>query len=153
MGSLGDRLYTTQSDVWSFGVTMWEIFTRSQAPYPGIPNHEVYEHLLHGMRLKQPENCPDHLSDIMTSCWRTDRSLRPTFSQVVDQLKSFRDSQRTAANPVYINSRIFMQRGVAPEHKPSRPENPRAISETPRAIPENPRTIPENEPVRRNLST
>ncbi|XP_075265796.1 uncharacterized protein LOC142358239 isoform X1 [Convolutriloba macropyga] len=122
---LGDRIYTAKSDVWSFGVTMWEIFTRSQAPYPGIPNHEVYDHLQTGMRLKQPDNCPDQLYDIMMSCWRTNPTHRPTFLEVVSQLESFRESSRATTNPVYINSRFFVHSQPSKYHRQTRSENPK----------------------------
>lgn len=46
---------------WAFGVTMWEIATRGKTPYPGVQNHEIYEYLLHGQRLKKPEGCLDEL--------------------------------------------------------------------------------------------
>lgn len=46
---------------WAFGVTMWEIATRGMTPYPGVQNHEMYDYLLHGHRLKQPEDCLDEL--------------------------------------------------------------------------------------------
>ncbi|KAK3567425.1 hypothetical protein QTP86_019839 [Hemibagrus guttatus] len=51
--SLSESIYTSKSDVWSFGVTMWEIVSRGKSPYPGIPNHELLELLEHGHRLKQ----------------------------------------------------------------------------------------------------
>ncbi|KAJ0063775.1 hypothetical protein NL108_006716, partial [Boleophthalmus pectinirostris] len=57
--SLADRVYTTKSDVWSFGVTMWEIATRGQTPYPGVENSEIYDYLRQGNRLKQPPDCLD----------------------------------------------------------------------------------------------
>ncbi|KAI1240327.1 Tyrosine-protein kinase Mer, partial [Lamprotornis superbus] len=60
--SLADRVYTTKSDVWAFGVTMWEIATRGMTPYPGVQNHEIYEYLFHGQRLKKPEDCLDELA-------------------------------------------------------------------------------------------
>lgn len=46
---------------WAFGVTMWEIATRGMTPYPGIQNHEIYDYLLEGHRLKQPADCLDEL--------------------------------------------------------------------------------------------
>lgn len=46
---------------WAFGVTMWEIATRGMTPYPGIQNHEIYDYLLEGHRLKQPAGCLDEL--------------------------------------------------------------------------------------------
>ncbi|KAG9478187.1 hypothetical protein GDO78_013279 [Eleutherodactylus coqui] len=59
--SLADRVYTTKSDVWSFGVSMWEIATRGQTPYPGVENSEIYDYLRQGNRLKQPPDCLDGL--------------------------------------------------------------------------------------------
>uniref|UniRef100_A0AAV2J0P0 receptor protein-tyrosine kinase n=1 Tax=Knipowitschia caucasica TaxID=637954 RepID=A0AAV2J0P0_KNICA len=59
--SLADRVYTTKSDVWSFGVTMWEIATRGQTPYPGVENSEIYDYLRQGNRLKQPPDCLDSM--------------------------------------------------------------------------------------------
>lgn len=49
------------SSQWAFGVTMWEIATRGMTPYPGVQNHEIYEYLFHGQRLKKPEDCLDEL--------------------------------------------------------------------------------------------
>lgn len=46
---------------WAFGVTMWEISTRGMTPYPGVQNHEIYDYLLEGNRLKQPNDCLDEL--------------------------------------------------------------------------------------------
>lgn len=46
---------------WAFGVTMWEISTRGMTPYPGVQNHEIYDHLVEGHRLKQPPDCLDEL--------------------------------------------------------------------------------------------
>uniref|UniRef100_A0A673XC25 receptor protein-tyrosine kinase n=1 Tax=Salmo trutta TaxID=8032 RepID=A0A673XC25_SALTR len=80
--SLADRVFTVKSDVWAFGVTMWEIATRGMTPYPGIQNHEIYDYLLLGHRLKQPTDCLDELYEIMYSCWRADLLDRPVFTQV-----------------------------------------------------------------------
>uniref|UniRef100_A0A4W5KM87 receptor protein-tyrosine kinase n=1 Tax=Hucho hucho TaxID=62062 RepID=A0A4W5KM87_9TELE len=80
--SLADRVFTVKSDVWAFGVTMWEIATRGMTPYPGIQNHEIYDYLLLGNRLKQPTDCLDELYEIMYSCWRADLLDRPVFTQV-----------------------------------------------------------------------
>ncbi|XP_010222684.1 PREDICTED: tyrosine-protein kinase Mer-like, partial [Tinamus guttatus] len=80
--SLADRVYTTKSDVWAFGITMWEIATRGMTPYPGVQNHEIYEYLFHGHRLKKPEGCSDELYDVMSAGWRAAPAERPTFLQL-----------------------------------------------------------------------
>ncbi|XP_015419273.1 PREDICTED: tyrosine-protein kinase Mer isoform X1 [Myotis davidii] len=105
--SLADRVYTSKSDVWAFGVTMWEIATRGMTPYPGVQNHEMYDYLLHGHRLKQPEDCLDELYEIMHSCWRAEPLDRPTFSMLRLQLEKFLESLPEAqdkAEVVYINT-------------------------------------------------
>ncbi|XP_029450170.1 tyrosine-protein kinase Mer [Rhinatrema bivittatum] len=85
--SLADRIYTTKSDVWAFGVTVWEIATRGMTPYPGVQNHEIYDYLLQGHRLRQPTDCLDELYEIMYSCWRADPVDRPTFTELKLQLE------------------------------------------------------------------
>lgn len=111
--SLADRVYTSKSDVWAFGVTMWEIATRGMTPYPGVQNHEMYEYLLHGHRLKQPEDCLDELYDIMYSCWSTDPLDRPNFSvlrlQLEKLLESLPDAQDQSAT-IYINTQLLESR-------------------------------------------
>ncbi|XP_023684262.1 tyrosine-protein kinase receptor TYRO3 [Paramormyrops kingsleyae] len=84
--SLADNVYTTQSDVWAFGVAMWEIMTRGQTPYPGVENSEIYEYLIKGERLKQPSDCRDDVYEIMHSCWSPVPKCRPSFRQLIDQL-------------------------------------------------------------------
>ncbi|KAG7466504.1 hypothetical protein MATL_G00165420 [Megalops atlanticus] len=85
--SLADNVYTTQSDVWAFGVTIWEIMTRGQTPYPGVENSEIYEYLIKGERLKQPPDCRDDIYEIMHSCWSPVPKCRPSFQQLIDQLE------------------------------------------------------------------
>ncbi|XP_025309741.3 tyrosine-protein kinase Mer [Canis lupus dingo] len=107
--SLADRVYTSKSDVWAFGVTMWEIATRGMTPYPGVQNHEMYDYLLHGHRLKQPEDCLDELYEIMHSCWRADPLDRPTFSVLRLQLEKFLESLpevQNKADVIYINTQF-----------------------------------------------
>ncbi|XP_040916057.1 tyrosine-protein kinase receptor TYRO3 [Toxotes jaculatrix] len=86
--SLADNIYTTQSDVWAFGVTMWEIMTRGQTPYPGVENSEIYEFLIKGERLKKPADCRDDIYEIMHSCWSPVPKCRPSFQHLVGQLEA-----------------------------------------------------------------
>ncbi|KAF3700688.1 Tyrosine-protein kinase receptor TYRO3 [Channa argus] len=86
--SLADNVYTTQSDVWAFGVTMWEVMTRGQTPYPGVENSEIYEYLIKGERLKKPPDCRDDIYEIMHSCWSPVPKCRPSFQHLVSQLEA-----------------------------------------------------------------
>uniref|UniRef100_A0A8C8H8J1 receptor protein-tyrosine kinase n=1 Tax=Oncorhynchus tshawytscha TaxID=74940 RepID=A0A8C8H8J1_ONCTS len=106
--SLADRVFTVKSDVWAFGVTVWEISTRGMTPYPGIQNHEIYDYLLEGHRLKQPTDCLDELYEIMYSCWRTDPLDRPIFTQVRELLEKLTEKlpevSTSKENIIYINT-------------------------------------------------
>uniref|UniRef100_A0A672PPS5 receptor protein-tyrosine kinase n=1 Tax=Sinocyclocheilus grahami TaxID=75366 RepID=A0A672PPS5_SINGR len=105
--SLADRVFTVKSDVWAFGVTMWEITTRGMTPYPGVQNHEIYDYLLEGNRLKQPNDCLDELYGIMFSCWSADPVDRPDFPQVRKRLENLAGKLPAVSSSkdiIYINT-------------------------------------------------
>ncbi|XP_056465505.1 tyrosine-protein kinase Mer [Gadus chalcogrammus] len=107
MESLADRVFTIKSDVWAFGVTMWEISTRGMTPYPGVQNHEIYDYLLEGHRLKQPADCLDDLYEIMYSCWRVDPLDRPLFPQLLERLEKLAEKLPESSSKddiIYINT-------------------------------------------------
>ncbi|XP_051880588.1 tyrosine-protein kinase Mer isoform X2 [Pristis pectinata] len=107
--SLADRVFTVKSDVWAFGITMWEIVTRGMTPYPGIQNHEIYEYLQANNRLKQPSDCLDEVYDIMYSCWRLDPADRPTFSDLKSILSKVLDGLpkiQGKEDIIYVNTGI-----------------------------------------------
>ncbi|XP_047241391.1 ephrin type-A receptor 5 isoform X4 [Girardinichthys multiradiatus] len=85
--SLSESVYTTKSDVWSFGVTMWEIVSRGKTPYPAVHNYELLDLLLTGHRLKPPAHCDAKLYEVMKSCWDPEPSLRPHFRDLLEVLK------------------------------------------------------------------
>nr|XP_030130192.3 tyrosine-protein kinase receptor TYRO3 isoform X2 [Taeniopygia guttata] len=104
--SLADNLYTTHSDVWAFGVTMWEIVTRGQTPYAGIENAEIYNYLISGNRLKQPPECLEDVYDLMCRCWHPEPKLRPSFGVLRSQLEIIRGRMSTLSSsqdPLYVN--------------------------------------------------
>ncbi|KAG8435625.1 hypothetical protein GDO86_013535 [Hymenochirus boettgeri] len=79
-------LHHHQSDVWSFGVLMWEIFTLGGSPYPGIPVEELFKLLKEGQSMDKPANCTNELYMMMRDCWHAMPSHRPTFKQLVEDL-------------------------------------------------------------------
>ncbi|CAJ1064939.1 tyrosine-protein kinase receptor UFO [Xyrichtys novacula] len=104
--SLADRVYTTKSDVWSFGVTMWEIATRGQTPYPGVENSEIYDYLRQGNRLKQPPDCLDCIYSIMFSCWLLSPKDRPSFESLRCELEKALEDLPDPQDPdeiLYVN--------------------------------------------------
>uniref|UniRef100_A0A8C6JN91 Tyrosine-protein kinase receptor n=1 Tax=Melopsittacus undulatus TaxID=13146 RepID=A0A8C6JN91_MELUD len=90
--SLIDGVFTNRSDVWAFGVLVWETLTLGQQPYPGFSNIEVLHHVRSGGKLEFPNNCPDDLCDLLTRCWAQEPHNRPTFSYIQDKLQEVRHS-------------------------------------------------------------
>ena len=81
--------FTIKSDVWSFGVLLYEIITYGRFPYPGMTNAEVLDKIQTGYRMGCPPSCPKQLHDIMLECWRDEPNTRPTFETLQWQLEEF----------------------------------------------------------------
>ncbi|XP_035692928.1 proto-oncogene tyrosine-protein kinase receptor Ret-like [Branchiostoma floridae] len=77
-----DQTFTTQSDIWSFGVVLWELATLGGCPYPGIQNRDMLGLLQRGYRMEQPENCPDEMYQLMLTCWHELPEDRPSFTDI-----------------------------------------------------------------------
>ncbi|KAI8485240.1 Endothelial cell-specific molecule 1 [Branchiostoma belcheri] len=109
--SLRDGVYTCESDVWSYGVLLWEIASFGEEPrYTGAPMHPgvctLLELLKKGVRLQQPQNCPLPVYRIIRSCWVFNPSRRPTPDDLVRKIDLLRP-QRQAAHPEYPGSRYI----------------------------------------------
>uniref|UniRef100_A0AAY4AA09 Tyrosine-protein kinase n=1 Tax=Denticeps clupeoides TaxID=299321 RepID=A0AAY4AA09_9TELE len=89
--------FTIKSDMWSFGVLLYEIITFGKIPYPGMSNGEVMTSVQRGYRMPRPEPCPAELYEIMTSCWKDKPEDRPTF----DYMQSVLDDFYTATEGQY----------------------------------------------------
>ncbi|XP_071202685.1 tyrosine-protein kinase RYK-like isoform X4 [Salvelinus alpinus] len=87
--SLLNHDFSTASDVWAFGVTLWELMTLGQTPYVDIDPFEMAAYLKDGYRIAQPINCPDELFAVMACCWALDPEERPKFQQLVQCLTEF----------------------------------------------------------------
>ncbi|XP_077167996.1 ephrin type-A receptor 8 isoform X2 [Paroedura picta] len=80
------RKFSSASDVWSFGVVMWEVLAYGERPYWNMTNRDVIQSVEEGYRLPAPMGCPTALHQLMLDCWQKDRSDRPRFSQIVGVL-------------------------------------------------------------------
>ena len=85
-----------ESDVWSYGILLWEMFTFGCTPYPSLPLEHILEKLLSGYRMEKPKDCDKNVYEsVMLKCWHLEPKMRPTFSQLVSQFETF------AKNPNY----------------------------------------------------
>ncbi|KAF6080859.1 colony stimulating factor 1 receptor [Phyllostomus discolor] len=81
--SIFDCVYTVQSDVWSYGILLWEIFSLGLNPYPGIlVNNKFYKLVKDGYQMAQPAFAPKNIYSIMQACWSLEPTHRPTFQQI-----------------------------------------------------------------------
>ncbi|XP_057299162.1 uncharacterized protein LOC130629817 isoform X2 [Hydractinia symbiolongicarpus] len=71
--------YTTKSDVWSFGILLWEIYSLGSTPYPGVKNNEMLKYVRRGTRMAKPTHCKEQIYQLMLQCWSGPPELRPSF--------------------------------------------------------------------------
>ncbi|XP_066460393.1 angiopoietin-1 receptor [Eleutherodactylus coqui] len=100
--SLNYSVYTSNSDVWSFGVLLWEIVSLGGTPYCGMTCAELYEKLPQGYRLEKPLNCDDEVFDLMRQCWREKPYERPSFGKILVSLTRMLEERKT-----YVNTTLY----------------------------------------------
>ncbi|CAB4066326.1 Fibroblast growth factor receptor 1,Tyrosine kinase receptor Cad96Ca,Fibroblast growth factor receptor 4,Proto-oncogene tyrosine-protein kinase ROS,Fibroblast growth factor receptor,Angiopoietin-1 receptor,Fibroblast growth factor receptor 3,Vascular endothelial growth factor receptor 3,Tyrosine-protein kinase receptor torso,Proto-oncogene tyrosine-protein kinase receptor Ret,Tyrosine-protein kinase receptor Tie-1,Tyrosine-protein kinase receptor Tie-2,Vascular endothelial growth factor receptor 1,Fibrobla len=84
--ALFQRHYTTRSDVWSFGILLWEIMTFGARPYPSVPSIEkLFTLLKNGHRMEKPSACSPDVYSIMLECWESNPANRPSFTELIEQ--------------------------------------------------------------------
>ncbi|KAF7213894.1 vascular endothelial growth factor receptor 1 isoform X1 [Nothobranchius furzeri] len=130
--SIFDKVFTTQSDVWSYGILLWEIFSLGASPYPGLHIDEEFCHRLkNGTRMRAPEYSTPEIYSTMLACWEANPSDRPTFTNLVETLGdllqaevqqqdgkdyiplgSFKNSDTKKENPLAVTNLSYM-RGMA----------------------------------------
>ncbi|XP_006885219.1 PREDICTED: tyrosine-protein kinase Fes/Fps isoform X4 [Elephantulus edwardii] len=86
--------YSSESDVWSFGILLWETFSLGASPYPNLSNQQTREFVEKGGRLPCPEQCPDAVFRLMEQCWAYEPGQRPSFSIIYQELQSIRKRHR-----------------------------------------------------------
>uniref|UniRef100_UPI0037E80AD7 vascular endothelial growth factor receptor kdr-like n=1 Tax=Semicossyphus pulcher TaxID=241346 RepID=UPI0037E80AD7 len=124
-----DKVYTTQSDVWSFGVLMWEIFSLGASPYPGVQiDEEFCCRLKEGTRMRAPEYSSSEIYQTMLDCWQGEPLERPTFTELVERLGDLLQAsvQQEGKHYIPINTALLAKVGdpsatVPSEDTPTRP--------------------------------
>ncbi|KAG8456325.1 hypothetical protein GDO86_002204 [Hymenochirus boettgeri] len=82
--------YSSESDVWSFGILLWETFSLGVCPYPGMTNQQAREQVEKGYRMSAPQKCPEEVFRIMQKCWEYKPENRPKFSEMQKELYSIK---------------------------------------------------------------
>ncbi|XP_036445668.1 ephrin type-A receptor 7-like [Colossoma macropomum] len=99
--------YSSASDVWSFGIVMWEVMSFGERPYWDMGNQDVIKAIEDGFRLPAPLNCPPSLHQLMLDCWQKERTERPSFAQIHSALS------KTIRSPDNIGSSTLARRTLA----------------------------------------
>uniref|UniRef100_A0A671KN71 receptor protein-tyrosine kinase n=1 Tax=Sinocyclocheilus anshuiensis TaxID=1608454 RepID=A0A671KN71_9TELE len=102
------RKFTSASDVWSYGIVMWEVMSFGERPYWDMSNQDVINAIEQDYRLPPPPDCPTHLHQLMLDCWQKERTARPRFSNIVSAL------DKLIRNPASL--KITAQEGAGPSH-------------------------------------
>ncbi|XP_077964962.1 mast/stem cell growth factor receptor kita isoform X2 [Gasterosteus aculeatus] len=109
--SIFECVYTFESDVWSYGILLWEIFSLGSSPYPGMPvDAKFYKLIKEGYRMDAPEFAPAEMYRVMRSCWEADPFNRPPFRKVVEGI----EQQLTdSTKHIYLNISCRLPAGEA----------------------------------------
>ncbi|XP_053529984.1 ephrin type-B receptor 2b isoform X2 [Ictalurus punctatus] len=100
------RKFTSASDVWSYGIVMWEVMSYGERPYWDMTNQDVINAIEQDYRLPPPMDCPSALHQLMLDCWQKDRNNRPKFSQIVNNL------DKMIRNPNMLKAMTPLSSGV-----------------------------------------
>lgn len=104
--------FSTKSDVWAFGVLLWEIATYGMSPYPGIDLTDVFHKLESGYRMERTPGCPPEVYDLMRQCWHWNAQDRPSFKNIHHELEHmFQESSITEA----VEKQLQTQNSLTPQ--------------------------------------
>ncbi|XP_057685789.1 protein-tyrosine kinase 2-beta-like isoform X2 [Corythoichthys intestinalis] len=118
--SINFRRFTVASDVWMFGVCVWEIFSIGQQPFLWLENRQVISQLESGVRLPKPTLCPPAVYSLLTSCWAYEPHIRPSFSQLVCSLRNIHKMEEDGTTHCISSISQLETDHTEPPPKPSR---------------------------------
>ncbi|XP_053679248.1 insulin-like receptor [Anopheles nili] len=113
--SLKDGMFSSSSDVFSYGVVLWEMATLASQPYQGLTNDQVLRYVIDGGVMERPENCPDKLYELMRICWQHRASARPSFKVIIGMLLSDAN-ERFKMVSYYFSPEAIDNNSVQPSH-------------------------------------
>jgi serine/threonine protein kinase len=107
---LSKRSFSHKSDIWSFGVTMWEVFSYAQTePFPGKTPQEAGQMILNGTLLESPPSCPENIFSLMLDCWQKESKNRPNFKTLYEGLEvQFKNELPQNKNTIYSDISLFL---------------------------------------------
>ena len=88
-----EGMFSTKSDVWSYGILLIEIVSDGAKPYPELTKQQVRERVVEGMKHAMPENCPRGWYELMLQCWKMDASKRPSFRDIRSQIQNIEEAK------------------------------------------------------------
>ncbi|XP_037314565.1 ephrin type-B receptor 3 [Pungitius pungitius] len=122
------RKFTSSSDVWSYGIAMWEVVSYGERPYWDMSNQDVMTAVEQDYRLPPPMDCPMVLHQLMLECWMKERNLRPKFSRIVSTLdKLLRNAASLKVVTSTYSGDLLRLGGTLPGHNRKSPESSEEI--------------------------
>ncbi|XP_041447051.1 ephrin type-A receptor 5 isoform X2 [Xenopus laevis] len=125
------RKFTSASDVWSYGIVMWEVISYGERPYWEMTNQDVIKAVEEGYRLPSPMDCPAALYQLMLDCWHKDRNSRPKFEEIVSILDKLIRNPSSLKTLVNASNRVS---NLLIEHSPVGTGTYRSVNEWLEAI-------------------
>ncbi|CAC5387268.1 RET [Mytilus coruscus] len=111
-----DQVFTIKSDIWSFGIVLWEIVTLGGSPYPGIPNKDLFNLLKEGYRMEKPENCSLEVYQMMLSVWHPNPYCRPSFTELKKKLEGMLEQTKPYINLSVSISKDYYESSSLSDH-------------------------------------
>ena len=100
--ALFDRKYTSKTDVWAYGVLLWETFSFGSHPYPSLPVEELFDKLVNGHRMEKPLYSSQEMYQIMLNCWQQVPKHRPSFKDLVNEIDKLLTDRACSGEVSYL---------------------------------------------------